>query len=350
LLACRGRELKDVLLLLEGDSMGYVFSTDVELRIIAFGEELSELCGRKTAEVQGKKYYEILPRILSDDSDALSLAIDKNKTLKLRNYKFHCLLNHTSADIRISPVRSAKRVKGVTVTFSELSPCPVAMSLENSQRFIDIGKTASTFAHGIRNPLNAIKGAVVYLKGKYSNEPSLIEFANIMEEEIARLDNLISKYLGAAISDTSFTLTDMNSILSKMEALTSFQMRARNIESVYELGDIPRIMVNTFQIEPAILNVLNNSIDAMKSGGRLLVRTRTETISDKCFVMIEVSDTGGGMSGNGTDVPTIPTKGKGRGYGLVIVREVLQCHEGHLTIRSKKGKGTSVLMYLPVKK
>jgi two-component system nitrogen regulation sensor histidine kinase GlnL len=60
------------------------------------------------------------------------------------------------------------KVVNVNVVFE--SACPMAEKFQDMQKLIDIGKTASTLAHGVRNPLNAIKGAVVYLRDRYSNE------------------------------------------------------------------------------------------------------------------------------------------------------------------------------------
>jgi two-component system nitrogen regulation sensor histidine kinase GlnL len=330
--------------------MAYIFLTDTQLRVTSWGEGLAELTGKKTPAVQGKRYYEVLPRILSGDKDALSVVLEKNKTLSLKRYALHCLFDHMSVDVRINPIRTTRMVKGVKVTFSDLSPCSVVTSLRNSQRFIDIGKTASSLAHGVRNPLNAIKGAVVYLSEKYANEPALVEFAKIMKEEISRLDSFISRFLSTSISDAEFTLVDINSLLKKMEAFTSLQAHASHITSTYEFGDIPPIMANAFQVDQAILNVVNNAMDAMCSGGQLVVRTRTETLSSEEFVMIEVSDTGSGIAKKGVDVQSLPVDEKGKGFGLFITREILQFHGGYFEIKSKKGRGTSVRLYLPIRR
>ncbi|HYA26706.1 MAG TPA: ATP-binding protein [Thermodesulfovibrionales bacterium] len=330
--------------------MAYIFRTDNQLRVTSWGEELAELTGKKTPAVQGKRYYEVLPRILSGDKDALSVALEKNTTLSLKRYAFYCLVDHMNADVRINPIRTAGMVKGVKVTFSDLSPCSVAASLRNSRRFIDIGKTASSLAHGVRNPLNALKGAVVYLSERYANEPALAEFAQIMQEEISRLDNFISRFLSTSISNAGFTLVDINSLLEKMKAFTSLQAHASHITSTFEFGDIPPIMANAFQIDQAILNVVNNAMDAMRSGGQLVVTTRKETLSCEEFVMIEISDTGSGIARKGVDVPPLPVDEKGKGFGLFITREILQFHGGHFEIESKKDLGTSVRLYLPLKR
>jgi two-component system nitrogen regulation sensor histidine kinase GlnL len=326
--------------------MAYIFSTDKELRITSWSEDLVKLTGKDAAQIRGKKYFEVLPSIISDGKEALSKVLEENKTLVLKSYIVGCMLGQMSTDIRIGPVRTAGTVKAVKVTLTDLSPCPVALSFRNSQRFIDIGKNASTLAHGVRNPLNAIKGAVVYLSEKYAGEPALVEFAKIIDEEITRLDNFISKFLSTSISDAGFALTDINELMKKLQAFTSLQAHVRNIKPVYEYGDLPLVMVNAFQIEQAVLSVLNNAMDAMSSGGRLKVRTQSATHSGD-FVTIEISDTGPGMTGGVPGAPPTHSHAKGKGFGLVITREVLQYHGGHLEILSDKGKGTTVRLCLP---
>ncbi|MEJ2684600.1 MAG: ATP-binding protein [Candidatus Sulfobium sp.] len=327
--------------------MAYIFSTDKELRITSWSEDLARLTGKEAAQVRGRKYFEVLQPVFSDGEEALSMVLKEKKARVLKGHVFGCMLDHSTADIRISPAKAAGAVRAVKVTISNLSPCSLAVSFRHSQRFIDIGKNASTLAHGVRNPLNAIKGAVVYLSERYAAEPSFVEFAKIMNEEIARLDSFISKFLSTSISDEGFSPTDLNSLMKKLQSFTSLQAHVRNIRPVYEYGDIPPVMANAFQIEQAVLSVLNNAMDAMPSGGWLTVKTQRETHSGN-FVTIEISDTGSGMDGRHVDNPPNPRMNNGKGFGMGITREVLQYHGGHLEILSEKGKGTTVKLCLPI--
>lgn len=328
--------------------MAYIFSADSDLRIISWSEDLARLTGKEAGQVRGRRYFEVLQPIFVSGEDALSVVLKEKKARIVKGHAFGCLLDHTSADIRMSPVKTAGTVKAVRVTISNLSPCSLAVSFRHSQRFIDIGKNASTLAHGVRNPLNAIKGAVVYLSERYAAEPSFVEFAKIMNEEIARLDSFISKFLSTSISDAGFSSTDLNALMKKLQSFTSLQAHVRNIRPAYEYSDIPLVMANAFQIEQAVLSVLNNAMDAMPSGGRLTVRTQRETHSGD-FVTIEISDTGTGMDGRPADNPPKSRATQGRGFGLGITREVLKYHGGHLEILSNKGKGTTVRLCLPIK-
>jgi two-component system nitrogen regulation sensor histidine kinase GlnL len=324
------------------------FSTDKKLRISSWGKEVAEYTGQSSTQIVGNKYYEIMPRIFTDNKDALSEAIKNKKTLSLRGYSFNCLFGRIKADIKIKPMRSGNQiVDSVKVIISPHSSCEVARKLHQSQRLIDIGKIASTLAHGVRNPLNAIKGAVVYLREKYNYEEPLIEFTKIMEEEISRLENFISRFLSSSVSDTEVKETDINSLLKKIEIFTSLQIYTRNVQSLYELGSIPPITINSFHLEQAILNVINNAIDAMTNGGELRIRTFTEERSGRIFVVIAISDTGPGMIDRRIDDLSSENRENGRGFGLFITYEILKHYGGHLEIDSKKNIGTTIKLFIP---
>lgn len=328
----------------------YIFCTDKKLRINSWCHEIARLTGASSSAVLNKKYYEVLPRIWRENKDLISMTFQNNKALILKGYSFNCLHGQMKADLRISPLKGANgRVDKVKVTIHPFQPCPMIKKLEDSQRFLHIGKTASNFAHRIRNPLNAIKGAVVYLREKYHKDPTLGEFTKIMVDEIARLDTFISKFLSSSLSETELSEVNVNSLLRKIEIVTSLQAYANKIKSVYRYGNVPLIRIDPFQLEQAIMNVINNAIEAMPSGGNLAVRTRTERLSHMKYAVIEISDTGPGIDRHKIHNLSIPTEGKGRGFGLVFTREVLQSYNGNLEIKTKKGSGTTIKMFLPLK-
>ncbi len=327
-----------------------IFSTDKSLNIISWDNEIERFTGKTSSSVLGKKYFDVFPRIIVNDTDAISETFTKKKSLTLKGYSFHCPFGHTTVDIRIKPGMTVDGVKCVEVKIAAGAACSVVENLRRSQQLINIGKTASTLAHGVRNPLNAIKGAVVFLSERYVQEAPLMEFMTIMEEEIARLDSFISKFLSTSLSDVERTSTDINALLRRLEIFTSLQAKAYDVATYFEYGKIRPIMINAFQIEQAILNVVNNALEAMRhSGGRLTVRAYQERDSGGASLVIEISDTGPGIDESkiNTLAVTSESEKEGRGFGLFIAREILQYYGGFLDIKSRKGKGTTIRLCLP---
>ena len=328
---------------------GYSFTVDRRSRIVSWGEQLGEMMGKTAADTVGRAYHRVFPRLLSDGKDALLLSLSTNEKMLLKAYSLKCPYDAMTADIQIEPVagtreRERKDVKGADVTISNIL-CPVLQNTGRTQRFNELGKIAATLAHGVRNPLNAMKGAVLCLGDKYPSEPMLAEFAAIMEDEIKRFDGFIARFLSTSVSEMESSLTDINSLLKKIEVLTSYQTRFHHIRTAYELGEIPAIMANAFHLEHAILNLINNAIEVMHGGGRLTINTGMEQLSGSDYIVIKISDTGPGISATQTD-RCFPSEKKGRGFGLLITSELLRCYGGTLDIKEKKGKGTVAKMYL----
>ncbi len=331
---------------------GFSFEVDKNLRIISWGEKLGQVMGKSARSALGKVYHEELPRFLIEDSDALALSVSGNEPITLKKYSFTCPQDGMTADIRIEPREEepdamGKDEGGAKVTLSNLT-CPVLQSMKNAQRFIGLGKTASTLAHGVRNPLNAMRGAVLYLSEKYKDERTLGEFAAIMEDEIKRFDDFISQFLATSAVEAESSVTDINSLLKKIEVLTSYQTHVHQIRTVYEYGEIPPIMANAFQLEHALLNIINNAIEVMRGGGRLTVKTRLEPSFGGYYIAIEISDTGSRISGDAMlqDAPEAQAENRGKGFGLLITREILKGYGGYLDLKTRKGKGSVARLFI----
>jgi two-component system, NtrC family, nitrogen regulation sensor histidine kinase GlnL len=256
-----------------------------------------------------------------------------------------CPYGSCEIDMKIVPLDKTNPSRGAKVSLEPNFLCKKETQSPEHTRMEEISSSVATLAHGVRNPLNAIKGAVVYIREKYSREKNLRVFTKIMEEEIARLDAFIAHYLSTAIEQKRIAAIDINSILQKIEVLMSFQVQSHKIKSVYHFGSIPRVKVNPFLIEQAFLNVINNAIEAMSQGGKLTITTESVNRSGKQYVLVEIADTGSGIM---KSMPQrLLSQREGRGFGLLITHEILRSVSGHLEITSKRGKGTVVKLFFP---
>jgi two-component system nitrogen regulation sensor histidine kinase GlnL len=326
----------------------YIFSVDKELKINTWSKELERIFNKTSYEVNGIPYHKIIPKINKEGKDAVLWVLENGKSITVKGCQTICYYGGAQADVRISPLKGgAGKIGGANISIHAYPRCIIGDRLNQSETFIDIGKISATFAHGVRSPLNAIKGAVVYLREKYSSQKKLIEFTEIIEEEISRLDTFIAKFLSTTISDRDLSKTDLESLLKRIKVITSLQVETRKIKTIFKSSYSLPIMINAFHLEHAILNVVNNAIDAMPSGGTLAVTTKSEVESGIRFAVIEISDTGHGIikSANGDTI--IPSKNKGRGLGLFLTREILHSFGGHITIESKKRLGSTVKLYIP---
>lgn len=323
----------------------YTYTISRRMIIDSWDERIAELTGVSSSAAAGKKYYEVFPRLFFRNNDAVAYVLEHRKKLSLKAYLFNCLFYRVTANIMIEPLVTPKGLKGAAITVSDVSACE-GRRKDDVQRLIAMGKAASSLAHGVRNPLNAIKGAVTFVSQKYAQEKVLTEFAHVMHEEITRLDNFISQLLATSMPDTALAAVDINALLKKIEILVSFQAGTRDIYCDFHYGNIPPAYINLFQLEQAILNVINNALEALDSKGSLTVITSFERYLKKDYIVIEISDNGPGMPSNRSEKHVSSLK-RGKGFGLIITEEIMNSCCGHMDIRSRKGKGTSVRLFIP---
>ncbi len=326
------------------------FTVDRNLRIRSWSDALESFTGTDASSAVGKKYTELFPQLLVHEKDAVAESFLRQRALSLKQRPFLCLSHHRQADIKISPVRNGHDpFQHVQIVLHPSEPCTVGQQLVDAQKLISIGKIAATLAHGVRNPLNAIKGAVVYLRDRYAHEKPLFEFTEILEEEIARLENFISRFLSTTTFDGDVARVDVNELVQKIKVFVSLQTYSRDIRSEYVLETLPLIEISAFHLEQALLNVINNSIESMKSGGVLTIKTFLTAGSPTSFIAIEISDTGAGIDLAAHPADSAPQSPQhGRGFGLFIADEIVKYYKGHIKIRGEKGKGTTVTFLLPV--
>jgi len=326
----------------------FVFTLDNKLKIISWCKELETVYGESVHQIRGLHLDKIMPMITTDSKDKIMCVFQNGKPLTLRGQPIICLCGRTKADFQIAPRKDKNgKVTSVNLTATSHPDHTTLNRLGQSQRLLNIGKVAATLAHGVRSPLNAIKGCVTYIREKYDSEKELVEFSKIMEEEISRLDHFISNFLSTSIAEKGLSKVNINKIIKKIVVLISLQAEASNCKVIPDYGRISPVMINAFHLEHAILNVIDNAMEAMPLGGTLSINTYMKDVLEKRFVVVEITDTGCGIkSRKRTDVPA-SRKNKGRGLGLFITREILQSYKGHMEIMSDKGSGTTLKLFIP---
>jgi two-component system, NtrC family, nitrogen regulation sensor histidine kinase GlnL len=332
----------------------FSFTVDNQLRLRYLDKELEKILTRKLSEVEGLRYFEVLPRFMVGGVDIVENTIQAGSRNFLKGFRIPCLYGCTEVNLWLNPIRDGRGgVVGAAISGETIVLCSVAKELEQSRILIDIGKVAATLAHGVRAPLNAIKGWVYYLKGSYPADPTIADFAQVVEKEISKLEKFITQFLsnsseaGEAQGITDVKL-DLNATVKKMEPFVSMHAHKYGIDIQYEYGEIPSVPFASCHIEQAILNIFNNAIEAMPGGGTLSFRSYLATMDGKEIVTLEISDTGGGIPISVFDDAAIPGQGSGRGFGLFISQEVLKEYGGELKIDTREGNGTTASLLLPV--
>ena len=129
-------------------------------------------------------------------------------------------------------------------------------------------------------------------------------------------------------------------------------LRERAVELRVELPpDLPEVQVDPIQVEQALLEIISNALDAMLSGGRLSIEARAQGNGNgESGVAITLTGTGGGIPEQALPSvcePFFTTRPEGTGLGLAIAKRYVQQNGGRLEISSRRGDGTTVVVWLP---
>lgn len=210
----------------------------------------------------------------------------------------------------------------------------------NMERLSALGMMATTVAHETKNPLNAIKIATVYLKNNFRGE-ILSEFLTIIEEEVTRLNEIATNFLGfSAPAPLKPEPCDVNTIVRSTVELIRQEATDRDIEVILLTDEtLPIVMFDFSRMKQALLNLLINALDASGAGDAITVTT--EAIDRE--VTITVQDTGKGMDREEIEhifKPFYSTKTRGSGLGLAIVDRIVKEHGADIEVDSIPGKGT----------
>lgn len=217
------------------------------------------------------------------------------------------------------------------------------------EKFSALGEMSMTVAHEIKNPLNAIRGAVSYLQNNFKGEV-LKEFLSIIEEETRRLNEIVTSFLRfSRPSPLHLQLSDMNKMVKETVELIRQEATENNIEVIMSLDErVAPFKFDAQQLKQAFLNIIVNSLDATKAGDT--IKISTEVFDSK--VSIRVKDTGMGISSEIVSEifkPFFTTKTRGTGLGLACVERIVKDHSGDIAVTSEIARGTEFVITLPVR-
>ena len=226
--------------------------------------------------------------------------------------------------------------------------------IRRADRLASLGTLTAGLAHEIRNPLVAIKTFTQLLPERLEDEEFRNQFLNIASGEVDRISLLINELLDfARPSDPKLEMEEVNGILDGMILLVSTESKKKHIEVVKNYAqDLPLINVDREQIKQVFLNILLNAVEATSENGKITVTTRSFLKpGGEPYVQVGFSDTGCGIPAEYLEDifnPFFTTKNKGSGLGLSISNQIIQDHNGYISVESELNTGSSFFVNLPL--
>lgn len=233
------------------------------------------------------------------------------------------------------------------------------------ERMRALGQMASGIAHDFNNALATILGSCELLMMERADQQaetvidekeddSLLESIHTAARDAANAVSRLREFYRYRDEKEELQNVDLSRVAKQVISMTEpmwkdqAQARGLTIRIDTKFRHLPLVPANEAELREMLTNLIFNAIDAMPEGGTITLATDY----DETHVIIEVSDTGLGMSDETRRrclEPFFTTKGKkGTGLGLAMVHGTVRRHEGQLEIESVQGKGTTMRVIIPI--
>ena len=338
-----------------------IASKDLNGIVTSWNESAERLFGYKASEIIGKPITTIIPPELQDDEPLILAKIRAGERIA----HFHTVRlrkdgERIDVSLTISPVRdergnivgAAKIVRDITETKK------MELALRTTEKLAAAGRLAATVAHEINNPLEAVTNLVYLANRDLPDSLKVSRYLELASRELERVAHIARQTLGF-YRDTSgpvrFSLTE---ILDDVVSLYEKRFETRRITVLKQYETRMEITSLAGEIRQAFSNLITNAIDAMPSGGSLVLRvSRSHEWSSSHVqgVRVTIVDNGCGISEQHRKnlfQPFFTTKKDvGTGLGLWITRSIVEKNGGAIRLKTSTGlvkHGTAFSIFLPL--
>lgn len=342
-----------------------VVTTDTAGTVVLLNKVAEKLTGWRQEDAVGKHLDEVFT-IINEKS---RLKTDNPVKMVLTTGCIGELANHTVLVSRdgteriiadsAAPIRDKEsKIVGAVLVFRDISEKrKMEEELLKAQKLESIGILAGGIAHDFNNLLTAILGNISLAKMYVPEGDKIRQKLNEAEKASLRARDLTQQLLtfsrgGAPVKKTS-------SIPEIIKDSAAFSLCGSKVTCSFTIpADLWLVEVDEGQISQVINNIILNAEQAMPDGGLIEVACRNVQVAaednlpfpDGRYILVTISDQGEGIPEEALPRifdPYFTTKEYGKGLGLSTVYSIIQHHDGHISVSTKTGKGTTFFIYLP---
>lgn len=315
------------------------------------GEVLLADSAKHLLGLDAKTLFKSSSSLLSD----LNQCLKNNEPLVDRELNFHHLNLSITINFSATPLLKEGVLNEILVELQQIdrhlriSKEEQLFAQQNTSRMLIKG-----LVHEIKNPLGGIRGAAQLLELELA-DADLKEYTQIIIQESDRLKSLMDKMLGPNKPARKESL-NIHEVLERVRHLVNIE-GSHNISIITDYDpSIPELKADKNQLIQAVLNIVQNAVQAMHSGGKLILKTRIQrhtTIGRKRYQLtakIDIIDNGPGINPELMNLifyPMITSRAEGTGLGLSIAQSLINQHNGLIECESEPGT-TIFSIYLPL--
>jgi PAS domain S-box-containing protein len=339
--------------------IGLALFDPLEFRYLRLNDRQAEIVGLPVAEILDRTVTEIAPGIegLRETFEQVARGVPVRNMLLEGELPMQPGV-HRYWTVNYSPVYGQDgTVRAITAASLEITAQKRAeLALIQSEKLAAVGRLASSISHEINNPLESITN-LLYLAVVDEHLPAHIKtYLKTAQDELARVSQIATQSLRfhrQTMKPSRIGAADlMNSVLDLYQG----RLSNLSIHAEAKYASTRRIACFENDIRQVLSNLIANAVDAMRRGGRLLLRTHdaTDTKTGRTGVRFTIADTGHGMSPETRkrlfEAFYTTKELNGTGLGLWISRGIVARHKGYLSLRSSDRPdtcGTVFTLFLP---
>jgi len=243
------------------------------------------------------------------------------------------------------------------IKFSEQKLLETELALHKIQELENIGVLAGGLAHDFNNMLTGVFGNISLAKMKLSIDHPGYEHLIRAEKAMDRAKRLTGQLL--TFSKGGEPHKEEVGLTRLIKEMVTFDLTGSNVKPSFNFSEnISDVYVDKGQIQQVISNLVINADQAMPDGGLIYIAVEKIDMTKKSlqiimpgsYIRVKIQDEGQGMDRNVYEKifdPYFTTKSDGSGLGLTTVFSIIKKHDGHITVNSEPGKGTTIYVYLP---
>lgn len=341
-----------------------VIAAGTDRRITVFNREAQRVTHLDAALVLGQK-TEVLPAPLCE---ALRATVEMGQVSRDQEVSWRQAEGGEETTVRVGGTRlhsHTGQALGALLVFHDMSAIKkLEAQVRRTDRLASLGTLSAGMAHEIKNPLVTLKTFTQLLPERYDDPDFRNTFSTLLGEEVRRIDSLVNQLLRfARPTKPSLHPLRLHEVAAHVLKLVDQQARQKNIACTSDLQAAQDLIQGDRDLlVQAMLNFLFNAIDAMTTGGKLIVSTdlhEQETPqmglwgqpTVETYIRLSVRDTGPGIKAD--DLPHVfdpffTTKSSGTGLGLSVAHGIIQEHRGLIDVESVSGQGTVFHLLFPL--
>jgi PAS domain S-box-containing protein len=348
---------------------------DKNFNFVRVNQAYAQTCGYKPEEMIGKNHFDLYPN--KENEEIFRKVRDTGQPASFKDKPFvfpdQQERGTTYWDWTLEPIKNSQgQVEGLVFSLLETTERKKdqikleeyankmealaelrAKQLSQTERLAAIGQTAGMVGHDIRNPLQAIAGELYLAKGDLDSVPDCSSKDSLRESIVSIEENLY--YIDKIVADLQDYTKPLNPNWEqiKIEKAIEEALLIVNIPNKLDVKisiqkDFPQITADLSMLKRSLINLIQNAVQAMPKGGTLKITAQTKNHT----AQVSVQDTGEGITKEAQEkmfMPLFTTKSKGQGFGLAVVKRLVEAQEGAITYKTQNGKGTTFTINLPLK-